>query len=128
MTFDGRKLYEVFDRKTGRMLASGSVKDCAKKLQLTPSGFRLAASNEQHKKYCIRHVATMRKIYSVYDEHGTLISRGSLRKVAEEMNYAKGTVEYWGRVGQVNGLTITITEEVEHTDAAREDIRKVEKI
>lgn len=124
MKFDGRKLYEVYDRKTGRMLASGDVASCARKLEIGMPGFRLAASNEQHKKYCIRHVATMRKIYSVYDEHGTLISRGSLRKVAEEMNYAKGTVEYWGRVGQVNGLTITVTEEVEHTDEAREDIRK----
>ena len=43
MTFDGRKLYEVYDRKTGRMLASGDVASCARKLEIGMPGFRLAA-------------------------------------------------------------------------------------
>lgn len=43
MKFDGRKLYEVYDRKTGRMLASGDVASCARKLEIGMPGFRLAA-------------------------------------------------------------------------------------
>ena len=41
MTFDGRKLYEVYDRKTGRLLASGDVSSCARKLQMGMAGFRV---------------------------------------------------------------------------------------
>ena len=118
----GKRLYEVYDRKTGRLLAEGSVENCARKLQITETGFRMASKNDNHGKYVIRHVATLRKIYTVYDDHAGIISQGSLTKVAEEMGRAKGTVEYWGRIGSAQGMTITVTEEIEQTAEARENM------
>lgn len=120
MKFDGRKLYEVYDRKTGRMLASGDVASCARKLEIGMPGFRLAANNPRHTKYIIRHVATVKRIYSVYDDKAGLIARGSLRQVAEELQCSKSAVEYWGRMGQGRGMTVEVTEELEQTEEARE--------
>ena len=119
MKFDGRKLYEVYDRKTGRMLASGDVASCARKLEIGMPGFRLAANNPRHTKYIINHVATVRRIYSVYYNDG-LIARGSLRQVAEELQCSKSAVESWGRMGQGRAMTVEVTEELEQTEEARE--------
>lgn len=124
MSIEGkeRNIYEVYDRKTGRLLANGTVGSCARKLQITQSGFRLAAEKPNHSKYIIRHVATIRRIFSVYDDKAGLISRGSAQQVANEMGRNKSTVEYWGRMGYSKGLTITLTEEMEPTEEAREDM------
>ena len=119
MTFDGRKLYEVYDRKTGRLLASGDANSCARKLQIGVAGFRHAANNDRHKKYIIRHIATFRKIYTVYDDHAGMISKGTLRKVAEEMKRSKGTIAYWGQIGHATGMTIEVKDELEPTEEAR---------
>ena len=125
MKFDGRKLYEVYDRKTGRMLASGDVASCARKLEIGMPGFRLAANNPRHTKYIIHHVATVKRIYSVYDDKAGLIARGSLRQVAEELQCSKSAVEYWGRMGQGRAMTVEVTEELEQTEEARELIREL---
>lgn len=122
MTFNGKKIYEVYDRQTGRLLADGDAVSCARKLQIGVTGFRLAANNERHKKYIIRHVATMKKIYSIYDEKAGLISRGTAQQVANEMECSKSAVEYWGRIGQVRGMAVEMTEEMVPTEEAREDM------
>lgn len=111
MAIDGRKIYEVYNRQTGQLLARGSVAECARELGITPSGFRAAIRSQR--KYVIRHVVTVRKIYSVYDDHAGLISQGSLHKVAEEMGYSESTVERWGRIGNAPGMTVMMTEKLE---------------
>lgn len=111
MAIDGRKIYEVYNRQTGGLLARGSVAECARELGITPSGFRAAIRSQR--KYVIRHVETVRKIYSVYDDHAGLISQGSLHKVAEEMGYSESTVERWGRIGNAPGMTVMVTEKLE---------------
>lgn len=113
MAIDGRKIYEVYNRQTGGLLARGSVAECARELGITPSGFRAAIRSQR--KYAIRHVETVRKIYSVYDDHAGLISQGSLHKVAEEMGYSESTVERWGRIGNTPGMTVMVTEKLEPT-------------
>lgn len=117
---NGRNIYEVYDRKTGRMLANGDVASCARKLQISQAGFRLAANNDRHRKYMIRHVATMKRIFSVYDEKAGLISRGTVKQVAEEMQCSQSAVEYWGRIGQAKGMTVEVTEELEPTEAGKQ--------
>lgn len=122
MKFDGRKIYEVYDRQTGRLLASGTVDSCAQKIQITSAGLRMAADNPNHTKYIVRHVATMKRIFAIYDDKAGLISKGTAKQVADEMGRNKSTVEYWGRMGCPNGMNVTVTEELEPTEEAREDM------
>ena len=122
---EGARIYEVRERKTGKLLARGTLDECAKRIGVNRSTVLKAYNTPNHKHYDVQHIGNRRKILSVYHVEAGMISHGTIQQVASDMQRSKCSIYHWLTKGRVGDLTIEVAEkimppdmEIEHMDCS----------